>query len=296
MSGDLDLDQLRELIRERGAQWTAGETSESRRGTREASNRLGYIPGPNDPSLDQAEERSRDAAARPASRAAAVGAPPKYDWRDVDGQNFITPVTDQSTCGSCVAFGTIAAMEALVRIDAKNPDLAVDLSEAHLFFCYGPDGGAGRCPSGGWYPDAALDAVLNGVVDEECFPYTPDDQECNLCPDAQSRLTKITGWHRIEDPAEMKAFLSTTGPLTGGFAVYEDFNYYTGGIYKHVTGSRRGGHCICIVGYDDTDGCWIVKNSWGPNWGEGGYFRIAYGECGIDALMWAPEGVTTPSL
>ena len=58
--------------------------------------------------------------------------------------------------------------------------------------------------------------------------------------------------------------------------VYEDLMYYTGGVYKHVSGDIAGGHAVSIVGYDDVAGAWIVRNSWGPEWGEGGYFRIAY--------------------
>jgi C1A family cysteine protease len=48
---------------------------------------------------------------------------------------------------------------------------------------------------------------------------------------------------------------------------------------------------VSVVGYDDATGCWICKNSWGAGFGEGGFFRIAYGNCGIDAEMWLAEGI-----
>jgi hypothetical protein len=64
----------------------------------------------------------------------------------MDGGNYVSKVKDQGGCGSCVAFGVTALVESMVRIAAKQPSLAVDLSEAHSFFCYGPDWGAGRCP------------------------------------------------------------------------------------------------------------------------------------------------------
>jgi C1A family cysteine protease len=77
--------------------------------------------------------------------------------------------------------------------------------------------------------------------------------------------------------------------------VYEDFvRYYTGGIYRHVSGGRGGGHCISIVGYDDESKSWIGKNSWGTRWGEDGFFQIAYGECAIDSSMYAVEAVQPP--
>ena len=54
-------------------------------------------------------------------------------------------------------------------------------------------------------------------------------------------------------------------------------------ITRRPPGEYVGGHCVCIIGYDDAQKCWIAKNSWGKGWGEQGFFRIGYGECGIDA-------------
>jgi C1A family cysteine protease len=73
--------------------------------------------------------------------------------------------------------------------------------------------------------------------------------------------------------------------------VYDDFFHYVSGVYHHTTGGVQGGHCVCVVGYDDTQSCWICKNSWGPAWGENGFFRIKYGDCGIDAEMWGVNGI-----
>jgi Papain family cysteine protease len=49
-------------------------------------------------------------------------------------------------------------------------------------------------------------------------------------------------------------------------------------VYVHTFGQHRGGHCVLVIGYDGEFMCWICKNSWGPHWGEGGFFRIAYGQ------------------
>ena len=54
-------------------------------------------------------------------------------------------------------------------------------------------------------------------------------------------------------------------------------------MYEYVTGGSTGKHAVCVVGYDDVDECWLVKNSWGDDRGESGYIRIKYGECGLDA-------------
>ena len=60
--------------------------------------------------------------------------------------------------------------------------------------------------------------------------------------------------------------------------VYEDFRHYKSGIYSRVSGKYLGGHAVLLVGYNDDEEYFMVKNSWGPDWGEDGYFRIAYSE------------------
>ena len=82
--------------------------------------------------------------------------------------------------------------------------------------------------------------------------------------------------------------LAARGPMVAGMAVYQDFFSYAGGVYKHVSGSLAGYHAISVVGYNETDRYWICKNSWGTGWGElgpdgsRGWFRIAYGDSGLD--------------
>ena len=77
--------------------------------------------------------------------------------------------------------------------------------------------------------------------------------------------------------------------------MYQDFFSYRSGVYRHVTGGQAGGHCVEIVGYNDAQGCWICKNSWGTNWGEGGFFRIAYGQCQLET-WYGPYGANAVTL
>jgi len=275
------------------AGWEAADTPVSVLSPQERRLRLGYVPGPTDEPLESRERlaRERHAAARP--MAGAFGYPAAFDWRNVGGKNYMTPVRDQGGCGSCVAFGTVATVEGTARTRRKNPTLPVNLSEAHLFYCIAASDGY-NCESG-WWPDAALDGFANvGVVDEACFPYKPGDQACKLCSGWEARVTKVTGWHTIDTPNDIRMWLATHGPLVTCFTVYTDFYYYNGGVYRHVTGGVEGGHCVCVVGYNDTGSYWICKNSWGTGFGESGYFRIAYGDCGIDSTMWAVEDAVTP--
>jgi C1A family cysteine protease len=296
----VDLAELQASISEGGLHWTADETIHSALSEAQLQNRLGAVP-PEGVSLESREEVARAAHADEAD-AAAAAAPPAWDWRAPKGalfSNYVTPVRDQGQCGSCVAFGTIAAFEAQVQIHLNKPHLGVNLSEADLFACYGPTHHAGACPSGGWWPGYSYPGLAAGVVPEACFPYTTavtSGPGCHRCSAASSELTKCATFTDLHTPAAMKQYISSTGPTTACFTVYQDFMHYSSGIYQHVTGGVVGGHAICIVGYNDPGRYWIAKNSWSSAWGEGGFFRIAYGNCGIDAEMWGPSGAITSAV
>lgn len=208
------------------------------------------------------------AALAGASFGTALGSPPprRVDWRDKTG---VTPVQNQGGCGSCVAFATCAALESAVLIGRGQ---TIDLSEAHLFFCNG-----GRCDDG-WEFIAALEAARDrGVGLEADFPYVDWDTACQDPPAA----VHLRNYRRVLSRIERQRAL-VTGPVVGGFQVFEDFLYYKDGIYENPTGDYQGDHAILVVGYDDDDGYWICKNSWGEQFGEDGYFRIAYGQCELD--------------
>jgi hypothetical protein len=70
--------------------------------------------------------------------------------------------------------------------------------------------------------------------------------------------------------------------MVAGMAVYADFFTYRSGVYRATSTNLRGYHAVSVVGYDDQEECWICKNSWGTGWGENGWFKIGYGESGID--------------
>merc|ERR1711879_153556 len=96
------------------------------------------------------------------------------------------------------------------------------------------------------------------------------------------------------------------GPMEVAFSVYADFENYAGGIYHHVSGESVGGHAVKVVGWGVDNGVnyWKIANSWNPYWGEKGYFRIKFGEGGIDAqavasdpaAKWSRAGDTTEAV
>jgi C1A family cysteine protease len=130
---------------------------------------LCYTPGPKDGSFEEQERAAKASLqalmAMPTTAAAAY--PNSFDLRNLGGSNFITSVKDQDGCGSCVSFGTIAAVEGTIRKQRNNPNLAVDYSEAHLFYCHARS--EGRTCANGWWSENTLNKFRDiGVADDSC--------------------------------------------------------------------------------------------------------------------------------
>jgi C1A family cysteine protease len=284
----IDPAELQARLEESDATWTAGKTPLTELPEEQRVLRLGYEPGPDEPGL---EEQEAIAQANLVEHEAAygvegVGAPPSFDWRT---GGWVTPIKNQGGCGSCVSFGTSATIETTYKVSRGNAGLADDRSEAQLFYCYGK--AAGRNCGNGWWVPPALDACKAGLATEAAFPYTAGDQNCNVAAGWEGQAITVLQWHQIGSVADMKAWLSSRGALAACFTVYDDFFAYKSGVYHHVSTKVAGGHCISVVGYDDNQKCWICKNSWGTGWGESGFFKILYGDCGIDSAMWAVDSM-----
>lgn len=211
--------------------------------------------------------------------------PQSFDWRNHRGGDWTTPARNQGPCGACWAFVAVAIVEAQLNIFADNPDLDLDLSEQELV-SYLSDSGCG----GGSEIDALNYVREKGVVDEGCLPYRADDQLYPFCDDADQRRQWIAQVLRIEGskpmtPEEIKSALVTSGPVGVliGAKVREDFKFYAGGIYEPTdTEPSLGAHLVLLIGYDDGESCWVIKNSWGTAWGEDGFARLRYGVCDVE--------------
>jgi hypothetical protein len=289
VNAPLDLTDLRAVLEREGAPWEMAYTSMTALTEEERVARLGVPLPDTDLATLEADRDSRAAAVR-AATAEGVGAPVVFDLRNAGGANYTTPVKDQGGCGACVAFGTVATMEHVARYTRGTANLSIDLSEAQAFYCYGRADGA-TCGTGWWVHRLLPSAQNSGITFEDYYPYTAMDQNCsNLNADWQNRLAKVTGFANIGgDSAAMKTYISTYGSIAACFVVYQDFFSYHSGVYRHVTGGVAGGHCVTLIGYSDTDSCWIAKNSWNTGWGDQGFFKIGYGECNIESYP-SPAG------
>jgi C1A family cysteine protease len=217
-----------------------------------------------------------------------------FDWRNHNGSNWLTSVKNQRNCGSCGAFAACAAVEAGYRIASSNPNLAIDLSEQHLFSC-----GGGSCAHG-WYLNEAMDYFVSpGVPDESCLPYSESDSNCHeTCGDWQSRAVTISSWSWVTQATSNETAIKNAvavQPVPCRMEIYEDFYAYSSGVYTYAYGTNRGGHFVVIVGWNDAENSWICKNSWGTGWGESGYFRIRRDQVVIGTYSILPSIGSGPS-
>ena len=216
-----------------------------------------------------------------------------------------TPPKDQESCGSCWAFGTIDEAETAVLkattgvtsgyVDengAIHASAAVpDMSEQYVLSC----NPYGYSCSGGNDALEFLTTPGNGAIAETCFPYEAADLACTYCEDPDRWL--LSAWDYadpeggdtlIPSVATIKAAIQTYGAVTAYVYVDRTFQAYVGGVYNNTKTYRYTNHQIQLVGWDDTAGAWLLKNSWGTGWGIGGYMWITYTSCRVgEGAAWA---------
>ncbi|MDD2772711.1 MAG: C1 family peptidase [Elusimicrobiales bacterium] len=260
------IDGLNKAIQEKGGKWVAGETSLSNLSEEELMLRVGLDFQP--------------LKAAPLSKADLKGdVPPSIDWRS-NGGNFVSGIRNQAKCGSCWAFSMTAALESyLMRVKHTSDP---DLSEQVMLSC----SGVGTCKGGQLHGDFLK---TTGLPPESDYPYIAQDGNCASAAAGwqdrakDNRVVSVAsiGYSLPFMPVnidDIKAALVKFGPLPTAYFVYEDFKNYKSGVYSYTTGKKLGGHAVLLVGYNDAEQYFIVKNSWGTNWGEDGFFKIAYSQ------------------
>jgi len=210
--------------------------------------------------------------------------PAKFDWRNVNGHNYITSVKNQYYCNSCWAFAAVAQFESAVKIYSDLPLLPIDLSEQELVSC---DTNYLGC-EGGNFPYEYF--ALNGVVDEQCFPYDTSQTVAlpcgNICPDAYAHRNyklAVTYINTHFDINTIKQAVYQCPMFLGIMAYYSlthlgptDSAYIWCPDTADPSDVPAGGHAMLCIGWDDSAGCLIFKNSWGTEHADSGFVRISY--------------------
>ncbi|KAJ8766873.1 hypothetical protein K2173_009217 [Erythroxylum novogranatense] len=208
--------------------------------------------------------------------------PAEVDWR---AKGAVVPVKDQGQCGSCWAFSTVGAVEGINQI--VTGDL-ISLSEQELVDC---DKSYNQGCNGGLMDYGFQFIINNGGIDtEEDYPYKATD---NLCDPKRknARVVTIDGYQDVPENDE-KSLQKAVAHQPVSVAIEAGgraFQLYQSGVFTGICGTELD-HGVVAVGYGTENGKdhWIVRNSWGPDWGENGYIKMERnvantktGKCGI---------------
>jgi len=217
---------------------------------------------------------------------AAAALPDTVDWRS---EGIVTPIKDQTGCGCCWAFSTVASFEGQ---HAKKTGKLVSLSEQQLVDCSTDDSGCG----GGWMANAFLYLIKAGGSETEAdYPYYAENRACEF--NISKVAATLTGHVLVTPQGDedlLKQAVATIGPMSVAVDALPSWFSYGGGIYYEAKcSSTTMTHGVTVVGYGSENGTdyWLVKNSWGAGWGEEGYIRMSRNRnnnCGIATWVYYP--------
>ncbi|KAL0424166.1 UNVERIFIED_CONTAM: Cysteine proteinase RD21A [Sesamum radiatum] len=225
--------------------------------------------------------KSKNASQRYAFRAGDDELPESVDWRE---RGAVAPIKNQATCGSCWAFSTVAAVEGINQIVTGE---MITLSEQELVDC---DKTENAGCNGGLMDYAFQFIISNGGMDTEAdYPYRGRDGRC----DPSRKNAKVVSIDGYEDvPHDERALQKAVAHQPVSVAIEASgraLQLYSSGVFTGECGSQLD-HGVVAVGYGTEGGVdyWIVRNSWGTDWGEDGYLRLERnvvgspsGKCGI---------------
>jgi C1A family cysteine protease len=211
---------------------------------------------------------------------AAIAAPPKKLPPSADLRPLCSPVEDQGQLGSCTANALAGSLEFLEK---KAGQVPADLSRLFIYYNEREMEGTINDDAGAAIRDGVKSLVNIGVCAEEQWPYAVSKftQKPPAACYKSAVAHQVLSYHRILSLMEMKSCLAEGYPFVFGFTVYESFESATVAKSGKLSLPKKkeksmGGHAVMAVGYDDKTKRFIVRNSWGTDWGMGGYFTMPY--------------------
>ncbi|CAG9855679.1 unnamed protein product [Phyllotreta striolata] len=195
------------------------------------------------------------------------------DWRISGG---ITPPKDQGQCGSCYVFSAMANIEYHQFLETGQ---LISFSEQYVIDCFNSFyKGANNNSCGGGFPvNVFIFAYSHGIHLESNYPYVGKQNACQNISEPASNVSYSELEIVMGSDETIKEGLKQHGPLTTCFAVSADWRFYKSGVWYHDECAQASNHCVLVVGYGSENGndYWLIKNSWGPDWGDNGYIKIA---------------------
>jgi C1A family cysteine protease len=203
-----------------------------------------------------------------------IAPPTSWDWRT---QGVVTAVKNQEQCGSCWAFSATEGVESAWKMAGHTLDI---LSPQQIVDCDTSDAGC----DGGDLPTAFAYVHKEGLETEKAYPYKGVDETCKYkAADVDARISGFQYATTSRNEPAMQTASYAHGPLSICVDA-ETWQTYTGGIITSNCGQSLD-HCVQIVGWATSNNVdyWIIRNSWGTDWGISGYLYVARNKnlCGV---------------
>jgi thermitase len=227
-----------------------------------------------------------------------LSVPASFSW-----QPYMTSVRDQGKCGSCAVFSAMGAIEGGYKIFGEGSPSKDASEQFFVSQCYTPphssginnnDAWNGICARGSWPMWFYEYGRFSPICGESCMPYlasnfnekSPVVYPCNHCGNLHQDAVRTHGYITGPYPSNrtaLKQYIMTYGPGSMYLRMDEKSGYWNNGVYE-CSVNHGINHAVVVVGWNDARGTWILRNSWGSSWRNGGYFELRYGHCGSDTV------------